>query len=77
MNTDGHFTLDYNEREGHIRALACVHCTFRAPRRFPRPGDKSGLPVYNRMRGVMVKHLHANHRGKLAEGPGWPSPDRV
>lgn len=52
---------------GEITALQCMFCDFAVETRHigkPR-SSKSGLGRYNRMRGQMVKHLHAEHRDEL------------
>jgi hypothetical protein len=51
-----------------IKALACKFCGFMVTRNWtPKPrSSRSGLGRYNRMRGKMVKHLHAEHREQLA-----------
>lgn len=52
---------------GPIKALQCAFCKFTVLKRQtakPR-SSKSGLGRYNRMRGIMVKHLHEKHRERL------------
>ncbi|KKL07808.1 hypothetical protein LCGC14_2582300 [marine sediment metagenome] len=59
MDTNGHYSItqDYY----HIKNVYCLHCDFIVWR--PRGGTPMGK--YNKMRGAMVKHLHAEHRDKL------------
>lgn len=55
----------YNDE---ILALECAYCkTFRVSKRLtPQPRTStSGLGRYNRMRGQIVAHLHAEHRAEL------------
>lgn len=54
---------------GEIKSLDCAFCDFQIlKRRVGQPrGSTSGLGRYNRMRGAMVKHLHAEHRDKLSD----------
>ncbi len=68
MDTSGHYRMHYNDRFEQIDSLACAHCAFLVVA-FVAPGDKSGLPVYARMRGLIVKHLHDTHHQELARGP--------
>jgi len=52
--------------DGVISNLNCHFCDFIVWRPIYNPGhSRSGLGKFNRMRGAMVKHLHAEHRGKL------------
>lgn len=72
MKTDGHYDVArYEDRGpcwGEVKAIVCNHCGFSvAPRRFHKAGDRSGQGRYNRARAVMVRHLHAEHRDRLAE----------
>lgn len=66
-----------------IRALWCAYCPYTVSKRTtPKPkNSKSGLGRYNRMRGEMVRHLHAQHRAELeaanAEALGIPEPGAV
>jgi hypothetical protein len=52
---------------GEIISIDCAFCDFRVLKRStPKPaGSKSGLGRYNRMRGIMVAHLHSRHRREL------------
>lgn len=60
----------YTVMRAHARVafLICVKCPF-AVRRDEVSGDnapgwtggKSGTPRYNRMRAVMIKHIHKEH----------------
>lgn len=53
-----------------IAALICQYCAFQIRRcevAQPR-SSKSGLGRYNRMRGIMVRHLHSEHRDELERG---------
>lgn len=63
-------------RRGEIKLLACAYCDFSVWRiETPLPqrtrllggglSGRSGLGRYNRMRGRIVRHLHAEHRDKL------------
>ncbi|KKN50498.1 hypothetical protein LCGC14_0632230 [marine sediment metagenome] len=62
MNTDGHYKV--TQSYYRISNLYCLHCDFIAWR--PRCG--TGMGKYNKMRGEMVKHLHAEHREILKGG---------
>lgn len=58
---------DKGEPIGSIKALRCTFCDFQVLKkrvRQPRT-SKSGLGRYNRMRALMVQHLHAEHRDEL------------
>lgn len=48
---------------GPIKSLRCKFCDFEILKRSTRQPktSTSGLGRYNRMRGVMVKHLHEKH----------------
>ena len=75
-------TLHQNEhyrgkmiRAGFIDAVICrlvclaPGCSFQTADRavYRRPGDRSGLEGYGRMRAAMVRHWHATHlRGGAA-----------
>lgn len=54
--------------EGAIVGLVCRFCTFQVTRsQVGKPrSSRSGLGRYNRMRGRMVRHLHAEHREELS-----------
>ena len=65
-NTAGHYDVARRDRGGDIQSLRCCHCAFSVGvRALFRVGDRSGQGAYNRARGVMVKHLHADHRADL------------
>lgn len=52
---------------GDIVSLDCAYCDFKIIKRHvsqPRK-SKSGLGRYNRMRSMMVKHLHQHHRDDM------------
>lgn len=54
-------------RAGEIKELACKFCDFCVSKigtQQPR-SSKSGRGKYNRMRGIMVAHLHKYHRDRL------------
>lgn len=63
---DVHYEVlkDYNDE---IKALCCKFCPFSVLKcNVPKPrSSKSGRGRYNRMRGMMVRHLHAEHRDQL------------
>ena len=61
MNTNGHYKV--TDGKYHINNLYCLHCDFLVW----RPHFGSGMAKYNKMRGEMVKHLHAEHRDKLSK----------
>jgi hypothetical protein len=69
MNTNGHYHVWRAglQETGEISRITCAHCPLSvSPRTLHRAGDKSGLGRYNRARAIIVKHLHAEHRNKLA-----------
>ena len=69
MNTAGHYGVTNNS--DHIKNLYCKHCDFIVWRPLYRVGkSRSGMGKYNRMRGEMVKHLHAEHRHLLSDKKG-------
>ena len=54
---------------GDIVKIDCSFCDFEIRKnhvRKPRT-SRSGLGRYNRMRGIIVKHLHEKHRELLSE----------
>lgn len=55
------------EPAGDIKALRCRFCDYQVLKRnTARPqSSTSGLGRYNRMRGLMVAHLHREHRASL------------
>lgn len=61
LRADVHYTVI--EGQDCINGLGCNFCSFAVSRReVGRPrSSRSGLGIYNRMRGDMVKHIHANH----------------
>jgi len=55
-----------------VSKLVCNQCPFTVPRESVSganapgwTGGKSGTPRYNRMRAVMVRHIHATHIEKI------------
>ena len=58
---------DRGEPQGEIKALECSFCDFRVLKRNTAKSrtSKSGLGRYNRMRAMMVKHLHDDHKDNL------------
>lgn len=52
------------EPQGDIKALRCGFCDFFIKRGHVKR-SKSGLGGYNRMRAIMVAHLHKEHRAEL------------
>jgi len=55
--------------DGDIISLDCAYCDFQIRKRSvsqPRK-SKSGLGRYNRMRSMMVRHLHQHHRDDMLE----------
>lgn len=57
----------YTACAGEIKELACKFCDFCVSKigtQQPR-SSKSGRGRYNRMRGIMVAHLHECHRDRL------------
>jgi len=63
---DEHYTV--MRAHGRITRLVCVRCPFAVGRDSVSganapgwTGGKSGTPRYNRMRGAMVRHIHAEH----------------
>jgi len=68
MNVQGHFEVERigQSRFGSIRVLRCRHCGWGIALEDCRQfGDRSGLGPYNRAKGKMVSHLHAEHREQL------------
>ncbi len=64
-----HYTVERSR--GVVSRLVCVQCPFAVHRDSVSganapgwTGGKSGTPRYNRMRGVMVRHIHAEHARK-------------
>lgn len=62
------------EYGGEISGLACKFCDFYVSKLDTQQSrsSKSGLGRYNRMRGRMVAHLHAEHRDQLMERRAKP-----
>ncbi len=73
MDTNGHYDVVRGRHSGflgngEVKYLTCVHCNYSVGSRQVRKG-RSGRGRYNRMRALLVKHLHAQHRDELANGP--------
>jgi len=65
--TDEHYGITYHQENRRISNIYCKFCDFIVWRPRGKIGKgKSGLGKFNRMRGEMVKHLHKEHRNKLA-----------
>lgn len=57
---------DGGPRHGEIRGIACAYCSyFDVKRNYKKGNERSGFPVYNRMRAAMVKHLHEHHQHEI------------
>ena len=64
--TSEHYGITNRRADGAISNLYCHFCDFIVWRPTYNPGhSRSRLGKFNRMRGAMVKHLHAEHRDKL------------
>ena len=50
----------YGNQTGEIQGIRCAYCQFSIGRLQVR-GGRSGLARYNRMRAIIVKHLHSEH----------------
>lgn len=59
---DEHYKVRRHPVDKTVTVLVCARCDFTVARHEVRaPGAKSGLPIYNKMRGKMVHHVHTAH----------------
>lgn len=61
---DEHYNVRRHPVDKTITALVCCQCDFTVARhefRRKATDGKCGFPIYNRMRGRMVQHVHSCH----------------